>query len=78
MSEVPTIVSFGWTGENREIKVVEKDGRWMTEHLVDGQPDGHLIKLHGTNVIPTPWTSDADRDTVVSELAVRNPRSNIT
>ena len=49
----PVMVSFGWTGENREIKAVQNDGGWCTEHLIDGEPDQQLIKLFGTNVIPT-------------------------
>ena len=75
--EAPVMVSFGWTGENREIKVVEKDGKWLTEHLIDGSPDQQLIKLFGVNVIPTPWASDTGRDEVVSELSVRNPNSKV-
>ena len=74
----PVMVSFGWTGENREIKVVQKDGSWFTEHLIDGEPDQQLIKLFGTNVIPTPWSSDADRGSVVEELTVRNPNSKVS
>ena len=74
----PVMVSFGWTGENREIKVVQQDGSWLTEHLIDGEPDQQLIKLFGTNVIPTPWSSDTDRGNVVEELTVRNPNSNVS
>ena len=75
--DAPVIVSFGWTGENREIKVVQQDDKWLTEHSVDGEPDRQLIKLFGTNTIPTPWSSDTDRDDVVQELAVRNPNSGV-
>ncbi len=74
----PVMVSFGWTGENREISVVEKDGQWHTEHLVDGNPDQQLIKMFGSNTIPTPWSSDTARDEVVDELSVRNPNSNVS
>ncbi len=74
----PVMVSFGWTGENREIKVVQKDESWFTEHLIDGEPDGQLIKLFGTNVIPTPWSSDTDRGSVVEDLTVRNPNSKVS
>lgn len=74
----PVMVSFGWTGENREIKVVQQDGAWLTEHLIDGEPDQQLIKLFGSNVIPTPWSSDTDRDAVVEELSVRNPNSTVS
>lgn len=74
----PVMVSFGWTGENREIKVVRKDDGWFTEHLIDGKPDQQLIKLFGTNVIPTPWSSDTDKGSVVEDLTVRNPNSNVT
>ena len=73
----PVMVSFGWTGENREIKVVQQDESWFTEHLIDGEPDQQLIKLFGTNVIPTPWPSDTDRGSVVEELTVRNPNSKV-
>ena len=74
----PVMVSFGWTGENREIKVVEQDGNWFTEHLIDGEPDQQLVKLFGTNVIPTPWSSDTSRDSVVEDLSVRNPNSSVS
>lgn len=74
----PVMVSFGWTGENREIKVVEQDGNWVTEHLIDGEPDQQLVKLFGTNVIPTPWSSDTDRGSVVEDLSVRNPNSTVS
>ena len=74
----PVMVSFGWTGESREIKVVQQDESWFTEHLIDGEPDQQLIKLFGTNVIPTPWSSDTDRGNVVEELMVRNPNSNVS
>ncbi|MYC06455.1 MAG: hypothetical protein F4X57_04675 [Chloroflexi bacterium] len=74
----PVMVSFGWTGENREIKVVQQDDGWHTEHLIDGAPDQQLIRLFGTNVIPTPWAADADRDAVVEDLSVRNPNSTVS
>ncbi|MCY4580467.1 MAG: hypothetical protein OXD31_15660 [Chloroflexi bacterium] len=74
----PVMVSFGWTGENREIKVVQQDDAWYTEHLIDGEPDQQLIKLFGTNVIPTPWSSDSDKSTVMEELTVRNPNSSVS
>lgn len=74
----PVMVSFGWTGENREISVVEKDGKWFTEHLVDGDPDAQLIKMFGSNSIPTPWSSETPRGEVVEELSVRNPNSKVS
>ena len=74
----PVMVSFGWTGENREIKVVQNDGSWFTEHLIDGEPDQQLVNLFGTNVIPTPWSEDTDRDAVVEDLSVRNPNSTVS
>ena len=74
----PVMVSFGWTGESREIKVVQQDDAWYTEHLIEGEPDQQLIKLFGTNVIPTPWSSDSDKSTVMEELTVRNPNSSVS
>ena len=76
--DAPVMVSFGWTGENREIKVVQQDEGWVTEHLIDGVPDKQLVKLFGTNVIPSPWSSGTDRDKVVEELTVRNPNSTVS
>ena len=76
--DAPVIVSFGWTGEDRKINVVERDGKWLTEHVVDGSPDQQLIRLFGTNTIPTPWYSDKSRDEVVEELSVRNPNSSVS
>ena len=75
---LPAIVSFGWGGENKEIKVIWKNDIWMTEHLVDGQPDEFLVQLYGTYVIPTPWGANTDRETVVNELAARNPNAKVT
>ena len=71
-------VSFGWIGEDREIKIVVKDGVWTTVHHVDGQPDKQLIKMFGTHELPTPWSEDTDRDTVISELAARNQHAKIS
>ena len=76
--DAPVMVSFGWTGENREIKVVQQDEGWVTEHLIDGEPDKQLVRLFGTNVIPSPWSSGTDRDKVVEELTVRNPNSTVS
>ena len=76
--DAPVMVSFGWTGENREIKVVQQDEGWVTEHFIDGEPDKQLVKLFGTNVIPSPWSSGTDRDKVVEELTVRNPNSTVS
>ena len=71
-------VSFGRSsGGDKEIKVVLKDGTWMTTHFVDGEPDRHVIKMFGTNELPTPWSSDTDRDTVIEELASRNAHAKI-
>ena len=75
--DAPVMVSFGWTGENREIKVVEENGLWLTEHLIDGEPDRQLIKMFGTNKIPTPWSSESSRDEVMEQLTVRNPNSKV-
>ena len=76
--DAPVMVSFGWTGENREIKVVQKEEGWFTEHLIDGEPDSQLIKLFGTNVIPTPWAADTDQAQVIEDLSVRNPNSTVS
>ena len=78
MKEAPIMVSFGWSGEKREIKVEQKDGKWVTTHIVDGQPDAQMTRMFGTNQIPTPWTSDVDREKVIEELAVRNPNSTVS
>ncbi len=70
-------VSFGWVGENRDIKVELDDGTWMTVHRVDGQPDERMIKMFGSHKLPTPWKEDTDKDTVISELAARNPHATV-
>jgi hypothetical protein len=69
--------SFGWVGENREIKLVQKEGIWKTVHFIDGQPDQKLIKLHKTNELPTPWADSTDRATVVAALSEINPHAKI-
>jgi len=71
-------VSFGWIGENREITVVLKDGVWHTVHYIDGEPDQGMIKIHGSNELPTLWTAETDRETVISELAARNSHATIS
>ena len=71
-------VSFGWIGENREIKVVLKDGVWMTTHLVDGEPDPFLTKTYGSHELPTPWTDETDKATVIKELADRNQHATVS
>jgi hypothetical protein len=71
-------VSFGWTGENREIKVVLQDGRWMTTHFVDGETDDHFARIFGSHILPTPWTEETDKETVISELASRNLHAKVS
>ncbi len=78
VQERPAIVSFGWSGEKRDIKVVLKNGVWHTVHYVDGKPDQLMVKLFGTNELPTPWSSEVDRDTVINELKVRNRNASIS
>ena len=70
-------VSFGWVGENREMEVVLKGGRWHTVHRVDGEPDPRMIKIYGSNELPTPWTEETSRETVIEELAARNGHAKI-
>jgi hypothetical protein len=65
-------VSFGWSGENREIEIFLKDGTWMTRHFVDGKPDPLFTKCYGSHELRSPWTEDTDRDTVIEELSARN------
>ena len=71
-------LSFGWAGEDREIKVVLKDGVWMTEHFIEGEPDPLVTKMFGSHQLPTPWTEETDRDTVVQELTARNAHAKIS
>ena len=71
-------VSFGWIGENREITLKVKDGIWHTVHHVDGEPDPHFSKIFGSNELPTPWKEDVDKETVIKELADRNPHATIS
>ena len=71
-------VSFGWSGgENPEIRVVLKDGLWMTSHHVDGKPDPRIIEMLGSHVLPTPWSEDTDRETVIRELSLRNQHARV-
>ena len=65
-------VSFGWSGENREIEVFLENGIWMTRHFVDGKPDPLFTKCYGSHELPSPWTEDTDRDKVIEELSSRN------
>lgn len=71
-------ISFGWGGENREIKLTVKDGRWYTQHFIDGKPDAHMIKTFGTNELPSPFTSDVEKAAVIQEIQARNRRARIS
>ena len=72
-------VSFGWSGEGeRVIKVSLQDGKWMTTHYIDGEPDQQLIRLFGSNTLPTPWAEETDMSTVVEELAARNSHAKVS
>ena len=71
-------VSFGWAGEDREVKVVLKDGVWVTEHYIKGKPDPLVVKMFGSHQLPTPWTEETDRDAVIEELKVRNAHAKIS
>lgn len=77
-TQLNQITSFGWIGENREMKVFLKDGQWHTRHFIDGQPDQSLIKIYGTHEIPTPWSEETDQETVISELAMRNQHAMVS
>ena len=70
--------SFGWVGEDREIKLVVKGGVWHTVHTIGGQPDQKLIKLHGTNELPSPWSESTDKNTVIKELTELNQHAKIS
>lgn len=74
----PCVVSFGWAGEDREVKLLKKNGVWMTAHFVKGQPDQKFAKLYGSNELPTPWPESTDRETVVQALTAINPHIKIT
>jgi len=72
-------VSFGWSGEeNKEIKVVVKDSVWMTTHFLDGKPDQQIIRMFGSNELPTPWSDDTDKETVIHELQIRNGHAKVS
>jgi hypothetical protein len=78
MAVTPCVVSFGWAGEEREVKLVKKNGVWMTAHFVKGQADQKVAKLYGSNELPTPWADNVDRETVVQALTAINPHINTT
>jgi len=71
-------VSFGWTGENREIEVVLQDGRWMTTHFIDGKPDEHFTRIFGSHVLPSPWDENTDKEVVIEELSARNQHAKVS
>ncbi len=71
--------SFGRGREgNYEIKVEVQDGTWVTVHTLDGKPNPDIIGMFGNHVLPSPWTEETDRATVVEELSVRNPNAKIS
>ena len=73
-------VSFGWTGETRNIKVEldEQEGLWYTVHSDgEGNSDPIMTRIFGTNRLPTPWTKETDQATVIKELADRNPHATV-
>ena len=73
-------VSFGWTGETRNIAVELDDGEnvWYTVHSDgDGNDDPIMTRIFSTNRLPTPWTGETDKDTVIKELADRNPHATV-
>ena len=70
-------VSFGWAGEEREVKVSLVDGVWVTSHFINGQPDPLVAKIFGSHQLATPWAEKTSRDKVVDELKSRNPHCDI-
>ena len=73
-------VSFGWTGETRNIAVELDDDEnvWYTVHSDGGGNDDPIMtRIFGTNRLPTPWTGETDKDTVIKELADRNPHATV-
>ena len=74
-------VSFGWTGEERHIKVEldSDDNTWYTVHYDgEGNEDPHMTRIFGTNRLISPWTGDTDKDTVIKELVDRNPHATVS
>ena len=55
-----------------------KEGVWNTVHYIDGEPDQAMIRMFGSHELPTPWTEETERETVVQELAARNANSKIS
>ena len=37
-----------------------------------------MIKIYGSNELPTPWTEETPRETVIEELAARNGHAKIS
>ncbi len=72
-------VSFGWSRDGDKVmKVFVRDGRWMTGHYLDGEPDQGIVKPFGTHELPTPWAEDEKtQEEAIKELADRNPRANV-
>ena len=57
-------VSFGWTGEVRNIKVEldEQEGVWYTVHSDgEGNDDPIMTRIFGTNRLPSPWNGETDK-----------------
>ena len=70
-------ISFGWIGENREIKLEKKDGVWVTVHSIEGKPDQNLIDVFGSNELPTPWPDSTDKEYVINALTEVNALAKI-
>lgn len=77
MATTPCCVSFGWVEEDREVKLLKKNGVWMTAHFNKGQPARKISESYGSHELPTPWPDTVDRETVLRELTVRNPHAKI-
>ncbi len=73
-------VSYGWVREMPEgethMEIVE--GVWHATHFDGGKPDKYMVDLFGSHQLPTPWTDETDKETVVREFAARNPHMNVS
>jgi hypothetical protein len=57
------------------IELFKTDQGWMARF--SGLCEREIVRLFQTNVIPTPFTVDANAYDVLSEIAKRNPDANV-
>lgn len=62
----------------KTIRLEKVRSGWLAATFIDGKPDPEQMRLFGTHVLPTCWTSAAQIDEVMNGIRKLNPEAQVT